>query len=104
MADTISPTTVNVGSAPNDGTGDNLRESFVKINSNFANLSSSGITIGNLITTGYANVTSNLIASGSYVPATASASGVAGTIIWDANYVYVCVATGTWKRASISTW
>ena len=104
MADTISPTTVNVGSAPNDGTGDNLRESFVKINSNFANLSSPGITVGNLITTGYANVTSNLIASGSYVPSSASATGVAGTIIWDADYVYICVATNTWKRSALTTW
>jgi len=37
-------------------------------------------------------------------PASASASGVAGTIAWDADYIYVCVATDTWKRVAIATW
>jgi len=37
-------------------------------------------------------------------PATASATGVAGTICWDASYIYVCTATNTWKRAAIATW
>ena len=37
-------------------------------------------------------------------PASASASGTAGTITWDADYVYVCTATNTWKRVAISTW
>lgn len=37
-------------------------------------------------------------------PASAAATGVAGTIAWDANYVYVCTATNTWKRAAIATW
>ena len=37
-------------------------------------------------------------------PASASATGTAGQIGWDANYVYVCISTDTWKRAAISTW
>jgi len=37
-------------------------------------------------------------------PASAGASGTAGDIAWDTNYVYVCVATNTWKRAALSTW
>lgn len=37
-------------------------------------------------------------------PATASASGNQGEIAWDANYIYVCTATNTWKRAALSTW
>ena len=37
-------------------------------------------------------------------PASASATGTAGEICWDANYVYVCTATNTWKRSAISTW
>jgi hypothetical protein len=37
-------------------------------------------------------------------PASATATGVAGTIAWDSNYVYVCVATNTWKRSALSTW
>jgi len=37
-------------------------------------------------------------------PATATATGNVGDQCWDANYVYVCVATNTWKRAALTTW
>ena len=37
-------------------------------------------------------------------PATAGAAGNAGDICWDADYIYVCVATNTWKRVAIATW
>lgn len=44
------------------------------------------------------------IVVGSNPPATASSSGVAGTITWDSSFIYVCVAANTWKRVGISTW
>ena len=37
-------------------------------------------------------------------PASATATGTAGTVCWDASYIYVCTATNTWKRVAISTW
>jgi len=37
-------------------------------------------------------------------PATAGDTGNAGEICWDANYIYVCVAANTWKRAGIAAW
>jgi len=37
-------------------------------------------------------------------PASATASGTQGEICWDANYLYVCTATNTWRRAALSTW
>jgi hypothetical protein len=37
-------------------------------------------------------------------PASATATGSAGMIRWDANYIYVCTATDTWKRVAIATW
>lgn len=37
-------------------------------------------------------------------PASAAAAGNAGDICWDANYIYICTATNTWKRAAIATW
>jgi len=37
-------------------------------------------------------------------PASASDTGTAGEICWDASYIYVCIATNTWKRTAISTW
>lgn len=41
---------------------------------------------------------------GTGVPASAGATGIAGTIAWDTGFVYVCTATNTWKRSAISTW
>ena len=37
-------------------------------------------------------------------PATAGATGTAGDIRYDADYIYVCTAASTWKRAAIATW
>jgi hypothetical protein len=37
-------------------------------------------------------------------PSSASDFGVQGEIRWDAGYIYVCVATNTWKKVAISTW
>ena len=40
----------------------------------------------------------------SSVPATATSVGTAGTLAYDSSYLYVCVATNTWKRVAIATW
>jgi hypothetical protein len=37
-------------------------------------------------------------------PASATATGATGEICWDANYMYVCTATNTWRRTAISSW
>ena len=37
-------------------------------------------------------------------PASAADTGSKGEIRVDANYLYVCTATNTWKRAGIATW
>ena len=33
-----------------------------------------------------------------------SSTGTAGTSRWDANYIYVCVVTNTWKRATLNSY
>ena len=37
-------------------------------------------------------------------PISATAAGNTGEIRWDADYIYICVATNTWKRAALSSW
>lgn len=37
-------------------------------------------------------------------PANATATGFAGDVRTDSNYIYVCVANNTWKRAALTTW
>lgn len=46
----------------------------------------------------------NIIIQTSKTPASASATGTQGMIAWDTDYLYVCVATDTWKRVAIATW
>jgi len=52
---------------------------------------------------GVVAVTGSLVVT-TQTPASAGAAGTAGTITWDASYVYVCVSTNTWKRVAIATW
>ena len=40
----------------------------------------------------------------SQTPGSADATGTAGMICWDSDYIYVCVDTNTWKRVAIATW
>jgi hypothetical protein len=37
-------------------------------------------------------------------PGTSTATGNQGDICWDSGYLYVCVASNTWKRAALATW
>lgn len=66
-----------------------------------------GTLAGNVVTTfsqDTVSIGANLVISNTYVPTLANSAGSAGTIVWDNNYVYICVATNTWKRANIATW
>jgi len=60
---------------------------------------------------GNANIRGNLTLTGTYLtistsqtPSSSSAVGLPGQIAWDSGYVYVCVATNTWKRSALTTW
>ena len=37
-------------------------------------------------------------------PISASAVGTAGELAYDSGFVYVCVASNTWKRAALAGW
>ena len=60
--------------------------------------------IADVITSGNLIVFGNTFINNSYVPALANSTGIAGQIVWNANHLYICIATNTWKRANISTW
>ena len=46
----------------------------------------------------------HIIITTSQTPASASAAGTQGEVAWDSDYIYVCIATNTWKRVALSTW
>jgi hypothetical protein len=39
-----------------------------------------------------------------YVPTFTTSTGSTGQVSWTSSHVYVCVATNTWRRASLGTW
>ena len=53
---------------------------------------------------GAVTIAGTVIHTLSATPASASATGTVGTMSWDANYIYICTATNTWKRVAIATW
>jgi hypothetical protein len=66
-------------------------------------LTSLGVQCGAITASGQINAQS----SGFKANQRTVAQGVAGTageIFWDANYIYVCTATNTWKRAALTTY
>jgi hypothetical protein len=59
---------------------------------------------GNVNAGGTLTVGGAVIHTLSATPASATAAGTVGTMSWDANYIYICTATNTWKRVAIATW
>lgn len=52
----------------------------------------------------YATIDAKIILQTAAAPASASDTGTAGEVRWDASYLYICTATNTWKRVAIATW
>lgn len=57
-------------------------------------------TLSNLTVTG--NITLSGILSAPQYTKASNAIGTVGQICWDANYIYVCTATNTWKRSPLT--
>lgn len=80
---------INVGTVPNDGTGDGLRTAYIKCNNNFAYLNS--FTSNNAPTL-----------------STGSVGDSAGQTAYDGSYYYVCFqdydgSSVIWGRISLDT-
>ena len=49
-------------------------------------------------------VNDNLYTPNPTIPSSSGDTGSVGQISWDSDYIYICVATNTWKRTSIAGW
>ena len=104
--------TLSLGTTANDHTGDSLRVAGGKINDNFTELynalgANGTLSIATVAKTGSYNDLVNVppIAPALVAPPTSSTgNGQTGQISWDANYIYICVNTNTWKRVALTTW
>ena len=89
----MSKQTINIGSVANDGTGDNLRDSFDKTNQNFDEV--------------YIGI-APIARQTAPVTSIGAAGDIAGMIAIDATYIYYCIAAhdgvaDIWKRVANDT-
>lgn len=59
---------------------------------------------GTLSVAGRVNANGGLRITGTSAPANSSATGEVGEVRTDADYIYVCTASNSWKRAALTTW
>ena len=89
------------------GTNITLSDDTLDVDDAFLVNDASDTTTGTLTAAGFTTTgtaTTDVLIVGSNPPSMVSSSGTAGTITYDSNYIYVCIATDTWKRAALSTW
>jgi len=48
--------------------------------------------------------TDELLLEDPSVPLYSDSTGTTGTVAWDSDYVYICVASDTWMRSALATW
>lgn len=100
--------TVNqTSSATGDYTGLRVnltKTAFLGTNSRLLELQLGGTPKLEVIDDGTVITAGKMIVTNPQTPSSASDTGRVGTIAWDSNFLYVCTATDTWKRAAISTW
>jgi len=59
---------------------------------------------GAITLNGSTTATDYRVAALQTAPASATATGATGEIRYTSDYIYICVATNTWKRSPLSTW
>lgn len=74
-----------LGAADNDGNGEGLRDTFLKVQANTTEL--------------YAGKLEFITP-----PTSATDTGVAGQVAYDGSFFYVCTATNIWVRTALATW
>ena len=75
----------------------------VNIGNAGASGSTTNINIGGGVGTCTTTIDGDLVIPNE-TPASATAAGTAGQIVWDDDYIYICTEPNTWKRVAIGTW
>jgi hypothetical protein len=86
-----------------DGATESGETATVNIGTSGASGSTTNINIGGGVGTCTTTIDGDLVIPNE-TPASATAAGTAGQIVWDTDYIYICTATNTWKRVAIGTW
>ena len=86
-----------------DGATESGETATVNIGTSGTSGSTTNINIGGGVGTCTTTIDGDFVIPNE-TPASATAAGTAGQIVWDTNYIYICTATNTWKRVAIGTW
>ena len=94
LTTSLLPATANVSTAVNVGANVNLTVSSINVGNSTVNTVANSTTLN----------TTKIFLSTSDAPSSNTDTGTLGEIRIDTNYIYVCVATDTWKRVELSNW
>ena len=90
------------GLVPNQADMNTLRVyGNILVDANEANV---GTGVVGLEVVGEVVATKFRVADMNTAPASATATGTKGDIRYTSDYIYVCIATNTWKRSALTTW
>ena len=103
MSSNINVTNIDitypVAGQDNDTQG--FRTNFTNIRNNFVTAASEITNLQSNVTTLQTTISDVITAN--TVPATSGSLGSIGQLAVDSSYLYVCIATNTWKRVSLSS-
>lgn len=94
LTTSLLPATANVSTAVNVGANVNLTVSSINVGNSTVNTVANSTSLN----------TTKIFLSTSDAPSSNTDTGTLGEIRIDTNYIYVCVATDTWKRVELSNW
>ena len=94
LTTSLLPATANVSTAVNVGANVNLTVSSINVGNSTVNTVANSTSLN----------TTKIFLSTSDAPSSNTDTGTLGEIRIDTNYIYVCVATDTWKRVTLSNW
>lgn len=94
LTTSLLPATANVSTAVNVGANVNLTVSSINVGNSTVNTVANSTSLN----------TTKIFLSTSNAPSSNTDTGTLGEIRIDTNYIYVCVATDTWKRVELSNW
>ena len=112
-ATSLTTGTLNTYIGSNVVAGSPIATNEIVIGANAIGNGSNTVTLGNTSVTDVymASDSGATVHAGQYrlsalntAPASAAAAGTLGEIRVDANHIYVCTATDTWKRTALTTW
>lgn len=86
-----------------DGATESGETATVNIGTSGASGSTTNINIGGGVGTCTTTIDGDFVIPNE-TPASATAAGTAGQIVWDEDYIYICTESNTWKRVAIGTW